>query len=76
MGVLCSIIHFMLVFAFAILKLSFVATQHSPSISVFDEIHQHETQEDGIDIDEIGFQIALAITDSGTGEIKNDPRYV
>ena len=66
----------MLVFSFAMIKLSFVATKHSPTISVFDEIDQHKTQEDGIDLDEIDFQMALTVTDSGSGEIKNDPRYV
>jgi hypothetical protein len=36
-GVGCSILHFIAIFIFACLKLSFVITKFNPQVSVFDE---------------------------------------
>jgi hypothetical protein len=54
-GVACSILHIIAVFAFAILKLSIVATKYNPNIAVYDEVKQHLTPDDALNMDEIGF---------------------
>ena len=75
-GVLCSVIHYIALFSFALLKFGFVAKKHNPDISVFTERNQHLTKEEGINLDKINFQFAIAVTDSSTGQIKHDPKFV
>jgi uncharacterized membrane protein len=50
-GVGCSIIHIILVILFAILKLTFVVTKFNPAVSVFEKAEQHQTEEEGINLD-------------------------
>jgi len=35
--------------------MTFVAIKHNPGVSVFDELNQHQTAEDGISLNEIDF---------------------
>ena len=58
------------------MKFAFIVIRHNPSISEFDEINQHLTEEEGIDLEKNNFQIAIVVTDSSTGEVLHDPRYV
>ena len=76
MGLSCSMIHLILIIFFAMMKFAFIVIKHNPSISEFDEIDQHLTEEEGIDLEKINFQMAIVVTDSSTGEILHDPRYV
>jgi anionic cell wall polymer biosynthesis LytR-Cps2A-Psr (LCP) family protein len=75
----CSILHLLLLFAFAALKLGFVVTKFNPQVSVFDDSDQHLTEEAGINMDDPTkdkFMIGLTIVDAASGEIKHDPKYV
>jgi hypothetical protein len=71
-GISFSIIHGIAFFLFACLNLTFVFIKHNPDVSVFDEADQHMTEEDGIRLNEVGFQIAISVTDAGSGDIKHD----
>jgi hypothetical protein len=62
--------------SFALIKLTFVAIKWNPDVSVFDEANQHQTEAEGKNLDEDNFQIAISVTEAGTGEIKHSPKYV
>jgi hypothetical protein len=44
-------------FAFVLLKLGIVITKYNPDVSVFDEVGEHQTEDDSITFDdaEVGF---------------------
>jgi hypothetical protein len=49
------VIHLLALFAFGVLKLTFVAIRWNPEVSVFDEAGQHVTEEEGINLKKIKF---------------------
>jgi len=70
------VLHLIVILAFAGLKLFFVATRNNTAIAVFDKFNQHQSELEGIDLDENNVYFAISISDVHSGKIKHDPKHV